>query len=289
MDPRLLVLIASIAFATASPLGKVASAIPAVAVACARTGIAAIVLSFVSRSTLLPSLRALTKKQRAAVALAGSLLAAHFALFLAGLAMTSLAAAVALIALEPLAVVLAAFVVFRVKPTARELVGLVIATLGAIVVGSAAGAGEHRFEGDLLVLGAVVFFGAYVAAARGLKDTMPTLPYAASVYGASSIVLLPVAIVLAVRAPAPSNEALLAVLALALVPTCIGHTLTQLLARRSRPVLVALVSPGETIGSLAIGAFLMRTPPTAPEGIGAVLILAGALLAVRRSSADSDR
>jgi len=294
-DPRLLVLIASLAFATASPLGKLATAIPAVAVACGRTGIAAIVLALLSRATLLSSLQALTKKQRAAVALAGSLLAAHFALFLAGLAATSLAAAVALIALEPLAVVLAAFVFFKIKPTARELVGLVIATLGAFVVGSAAGAGEHRFEGDVLVLGAVVLFGGYVAAARGLKDAMPAMPYAASVYGVSSIVLLPFAIVLAMRAPTPPNDALFAVLGLALIPTLIGHTLTQLLARRARPVLVALVSPGETIGSLAIGAFLMRTPPTQREGIGALFILAGAMLAVTekrsltRPSADSDR
>ena len=73
---------------------------------------------------------------------------------------------------------------------------------------------------------------------------------------------------------------MLAVLALGLVPTLIGHTLVQRVARRAPPVLVALVSPGETVGSLAIGALLMGAPPTVREALGCALVLAGSALAV---------
>jgi len=78
----------------------------------------------------------------------------------------------------PIAVVLAAFFAFGVRPTRREMFGLLVATLGAVVVASGAGSGEHRLAGDLMVLLAVVIYGAYVAAARGLRDVMPPLPYA---------------------------------------------------------------------------------------------------------------
>lgn len=278
----MLVVVASAAFATAGPLGKVAVAVPALVVAAARTGLASAVLFAASPRAVLSAFSTLPTRRRLAVASAGALLGAHFALFLGGLAATSLAAAVALVSLEPLAVVLAAFVAFRIRPTRREIAGLVVATTGAVVVASAAGAGEHRIAGDVMVLASVVLYGAYVAAARGLRDAMPALPYAAVVYGAASLLLAPFAVAAGAAAPSFAAEprALVAIAALALVPTAIGHTLVQAAARRAPPVLVALVAPGETLGSLAIGAALMGAPPTPREAAGAALVLAGATLAV---------
>jgi drug/metabolite transporter (DMT)-like permease len=279
----ILVVVASLAFATSGPLGKTAGTLPSILVASARTGIAAIVLALVDLRGLTTALKALSKKQRLGVLLAGTLLGAHFALFLGGLVATSLAAAVALVALEPIAVVLAAFVAFRLRPTRREMLGLFVSTVGAFVVASSAGVGEHRLSGDLMVLAAVALFGAYVAAARGLRDAMPATPYAASVYGTSSIVLLPIAFLAPTTTAAFNNittQSVLAVLGLALIPTLIGHTLVQRAARHAPPVLVALVCPGETIGALALGAILMGTLPTSREAIGAAIVLCGATLAI---------
>lgn len=275
-----LIVIASIAFATSGPLGKIASTVPAIAVAAMRTGLAAIVLALIDVRGFIAALRGLDRKQRIGVLVAGALLGGHLALFLAGLASTSLAAAVSLVSLEPLAVVLAAFIAFRLRPTRLELAGLLVATAGAFVVASGAGAGEHRLSGDLIVLVAVALFGAYVASARGLRDALPATPYAAAVYGTSALVLLPVAIPLMITAEKPSLEASSAILGLALIPTLVGHTIVQRAAREAPPALVALVCPGETLGAIAIGALFMRTPPTLREGIGAAIVLAGATLAI---------
>jgi drug/metabolite transporter (DMT)-like permease len=271
-------MVAAVAFATSGPLGKTSSSIPAVVVACGRTGIAAFVLALVARGEL-RALATLTNRQRGGIVLAGSLLAAHFVLFLAGLDRTSLAAAVSLVSLEPISVVLAAFVAFRLRPTARELVGLGVATIGALVVGSAAGQGEHRITGDLLVLGAVILYGAYVAIARGLRDALPPLSYAVAVYAVSAVVLLPIALPLA-SATSPARGAVASVVALALVPTALGHSLVQATARHAPPALVAMVAPGETLGSLAIGAFLLGAPPSRTEAIGAALVLAGVVVTI---------
>lgn len=275
-----LIVIASIAFATSGPLGKIAATVPAIAVAAMRTGLAAIVLALIDVRGFIAALRGLDRKQRIGVLVAGALLGGHLALFLAGLASTSLAAAVSLVSLEPLAVVLAAFIAFRLRPTRLELAGLLVATAGAFVVASGAGAGEHRLSGDLIVLVAVALFGAYVASARGLRDALPATPYAAAVYGTSALVLLPVAIPLMIAAEKPSFEASSAILGLALIPTLVGHTIVQRAAREAPPALVALVCPGETLGAIAIGALFMRTPPTLREGIGAAIVLAGATLAI---------
>jgi drug/metabolite transporter (DMT)-like permease len=260
----------------------VAVTIPAAAVASARTGIAALALALVGPAELVRAVRGLAPRHRLGVLLAGVLLGAHFALFLGGLGATSLPAAVALVSLEPLAVVLAAFVAFGIRPSSLELTGLVVATAGAVVVASGAGSGEHRLAGDLMVLGAVALFGAYIAAARGLREALPATPYAAVVYGTASLVLLPFAIPPVLASAAPTPRAIAAVLGLAIVPTLLGHTLLQRAARDAPPVLVALAPPGETVGALLIGAMAMGSPPTPREAAGALLVIVGAGLAIPR-------
>ncbi len=296
-DPRptradaLVILVASLAFATSGPLGKLTPGIPAMTVAGLRTGLAAVVLALVAPRDFLRAIFKLSPRHRLGVLIAGTLLGAHFALFLAGLAATSLPAAVALVSLEPLAVVLAAFLAFRLRPTRRELLGLAFATSGAAIVASSAGIGEHDLRGDLMVLGAVALFGAYVASARGLRDAMPATQYAAAVYATSAIVLLPLSALLWGGSPfgaaVPSTQAIVAVLGLAIIPTLIGHTLVQRAARHAPPVLVALVCPGETVGGLALSAFVMGSLPTLREATGAFVILLGATLAVTGARSDT--
>lgn len=282
-----LVVVAAFAFATSGPLGKVASSIPAATIAALRTGIAAVVLFVFAPRAITASLVALRPKYRLLVALGGAILGVHFALFLGGLARTSLAAAVALVSLEPLSVVLVAFFAFGIRPTRRELFGLVVATGGALVVASGAGSGEHRLEGDLMVLGAVVLYGAYVAAARGARDALPGRAYITAVYAGATLTLLPFALSFGWGESATTSRSLGAVVALAFVPTLVGHSLVQLAARRVPPAIVALVSPGETIGALFIGAW-MGAPPSSKEAVGAVVVLVGATIAILARNTDGN-
>lgn len=281
--PLVLVLGASLAFASAAPLGKVAQAIPAPLVAGTRTLVASLILAAVSARELGAITRGLSRVARLRLLVAGIVFALHLTLFLDGLGRTSLAAAVALVSLQPIAVVAVAFLAFGARPTARELVAVAIATAGALVVGSGAGEGEHSIVGDAMVLGAVVLYGVYVAVARALKDALPAVPAAALLYACTCVVSL---LVLAPLWPAPvatgeiGARAWGAVLLMGFLPTTLGHTLVQVAARRARPSVVALVSPGETIGALALGAALLGTLPSAREGAGALLVVLGATLAI---------
>lgn len=236
-------------------------------------------------------MRALDGIRRARVFLAGALLAAHFALFQWGLDRTSLAAAVSLVSLEPLSVVLSAWLFFRIEPRRVEKIGVLVATAGAVLVGSAAGEGEHDATGDLFVLGAVVLFGLYVSSARSLRTELPAMHYAPLVYAAAGVCLSIVLPFLPVGGgviwPLPTTS-LMAIVALALVPTTIGHTLVQAGARTLSPSLVALVCPGETLGSILISALAFGRMPTAAEAGGGALILAGALIAMLGAPARGD-
>jgi drug/metabolite transporter (DMT)-like permease len=278
------VLVASVAFATSSPLARLARPAHPLIIACGRVAIAALVLGLWDPGGLVASARALSPSDRRKVILSGALLGGHFGLFQWGLDQTSLAAAVALVSLEPLAVVLTAWGIFGIAPRRLEGAGVVVATGGALIVSRGAGEGDHRIFGDLLVLGAVVLFGFYIAAARGLRDALPARHYAPLVYGVAAVVL---ALVLPFAEDGPSarrwpiEAGSLAMIGLiGLVPTVIGHTTIQVAARRLSPSMVALVCPAETLGSLLLGFILLGGAPTWIEATGAGVILLGAGLAI---------
>ncbi|AUX37400.1 MULTISPECIES: DMT family transporter [Sorangium] len=283
----LFVVLASLAFASSGPLARYARPVHPLVVAFGRVALAAVALSLLDLRAIARSAAGLSLRQRAAVLCAGLLLAVHFALFLWGLDRTSIAAALSLISLEPLAVVLCAWAFFRVRPTRAEQAGVLLATAGAVVIASAAGAGEHRLSGDLMVVGAAVLYGLYVSFARALRDALPARSYAALVYASAAVFLaaaLPAAPgALEGVAPPPAHAAV-AIVALALVPTLVGHTAVQAAARRMSPSIIALVSPGETLGGILIGALWLGAIPTATEIAGAAIILAGAIVAIFGSS-----
>jgi drug/metabolite transporter (DMT)-like permease len=280
----LFVLVSGAAFSVASPLARWARPADPLVIAFGRIVVAAIVLVGLRPGAVFAVARALTGRQRATVFLAGALLAVHFACFLWGLDHTSLPAAVSLVSLEPLGVVVCAWALLGVAPSRPEQLGVVLATAGAVVVAQGAGQGEHRLVGDAAVLVAVVIFGLYLTVARALKDALPARSYAALVYTTAALVL---AVMLA-GAPAAFTapawplgaRGVVAIVALGLVPTVIGHTAVQTASRSLPPAVVGLVSPCETLGGIAIGAALMGAVPSAKELCGAAIIVAGSALAI---------
>jgi drug/metabolite transporter (DMT)-like permease len=286
----LFVVLASAAFAVSGPLARYARPVHPLFIAFGRVALAAIALSVLDLRGLARSIARLSLRERAAVLCAGLLLAAHFALFLWGLDRTSVPAALSLISLEPLAVVLCAWGFFGVRPTRSEQVGVLLATAGALLVARGAGAGDHRLSGDIMVVGAAVLYGLYVSFARALRDALPTRSYAALVYASAAAFLaaaLPVAPGALEGVAPPPPHAAVAIVALALVPTLLGHTAIQAAARRMSPAIVALVSPGETLGGILLGALWLGAVPSATEVAGAAVILAGATIAIFGSRASA--
>ncbi|MEZ4294273.1 MAG: DMT family transporter [Polyangiaceae bacterium] len=277
------VLVASAAFSTAGPLARAARPADPLFVAAARVLLAAVLLGLLDVRGVARDVRALPWKVLGKIFLVGALLGAHFALFLCGLDRTSLPAGISLVSLEPLSVVVWAWLLFRERPSRAEQVGVLLATAGAVVVAQGAGQGEHRLFGDLLVVGSVMLFGLYVASARALRDVLPARTYAAVVYACAAVSLLAVMAVL--PAPegttrAPGGMAWLAIAGVALIPTVIGHTAVQTAARSLPPATVALVSPGETLGGIAISLVVLGARPKPLELLGAAIILVGSMVAI---------
>lgn len=280
----LFVLSASIAFATSGVLARVSRPAHPLTAACGRVLIAGAILFALEPLGTLRSLRALSPSAALRVLVAGALLAAHFACYLWGVDATSLPSAIALVSLEPLAVVVAVFLMHGERPTRGEAVGVLVATAGAFVVGRGAGSGDHRLAGDLLIVAAVALYGSYVGVVRGTRDLLPARHGAATIYLVAAM-LLGVALVLvppragSVRWPLPLHSAM-AIAGLAFIPTLFGHTAVQTAARLLSPSIVALVSPGETAFGIVLAAIALGARPSAIELLGGAIIVLGATIAI---------
>jgi drug/metabolite transporter (DMT)-like permease len=276
----LLVAGAGAAFATSGPLSRYAGPVHPLVIVCGRVGLAALALVGFRPRGVLAALRSLAPSQRLGVAAAGLLLAAHFFLFVWGLQRTSLPAAVTLVSLEPLSVVVVAWLLQGIRPAPVEQLGVLLATVGAVVVARGSGSGEHRLEGDLLVVAAVFLYGLYIAAARAFRGALSSDQYASLVYSAAALASALALAALPGAASLPPPHALIAIAGLALIPTLVGHTAVQGAAQILSPSIVALVSPAETLGSLAIGALWLHAIPTSTEVLGAIIIVAGVTTAI---------
>lgn len=276
------VALASAAFAVSSPIARFARPAHALFVAFGRVALASLILFALDAPGVIRHFRNLNRATRLRIFICGALLGAHFALFQAGLDATSLPAAVSLVSLEPVGVVFAALVFFRELPSRREQVGVVLATIGAAVIAFAAGSGEHKLAGDLLVLGSVALFGFYVAAARSIKDALPPQHAGSMIYAVAAFVILLVLPYAGAFSNIPElpMRSFLAIAGIAIIPTIIGHTSVQAAARWLPPAIVSLVSPGETLGGLLVAAIFLHEIPKPQECVGAALILSGVLFAI---------
>lgn len=292
----LVIVVAAAAFALSSPASVVAlKALSISSVVALRCLIAFFALALIVRGELKRAWSELDSKSRGLVIAAGVAFCLHLIFFVAGLDHTSYAAAVILVALEPIAVIGAGAFVYGARPTLGQSIGILFTICGAVATAfnSAAPSGSgaealHHLSGDLFIVAAVVLYGAYYSLTRALGSSAHPrrdLALSAMVY---AIALMLALIVVAfeamlgspiVRASVVDVPALtLALLTLGLVPTLIGHTLVQRAARTVAPALVGLVSPGETFGSLMIGVLALGAWPTMPEAVGAGLILGGSVI-----------
>jgi drug/metabolite transporter (DMT)-like permease len=276
------VALASTAFAVSSPIARLARPAHPLFVAFGRVALASLVLFALDMVGTWRHLRDISGPVRLRIFICGALLGAHFALFQAGLDATSIPAAVSLVSLEPVGVVFAALIFFREMPSRREQIGVVLATGGAAVIAFAAGTGEHKLVGDLLVLGSVALFGFYVAAARAIKNALPPQHAGSMIYAVAALMILlvlPYAGAFHNVSELPPRS-FLAIAGIAFIPTIIGHTSVQAAARTLPPAIVSLVSPGETLGGLLVAAIFLHEIPKPQELVGAALILSGVLFAI---------
>ncbi len=223
---------------------------------------------------------------------AGVMLAIHFWAWNSSVAMTSIAASVVLVNMQPVMVALLSVVWLREPPSSRQWAGIAAAILGALVVAfpalatSSDSVSARALAGDLLALAGAATGACYFVAGRRLRATLDLWPYVGLVYGVCFVVLCGFAA--AVHAPildqAPRELEIFA--GLAVGPMLLGHTGFNWALRYMPAYVVNLALLGEPVGAtlLAVAMPGIREMPSAATIAGGALVLTGVYVAARRGS-----
>ena len=232
---------------------------------------------------------------------AGAMLALHFWSWNASLSYTTIAASVVLVNLQPAIGAIGSVLLLKEKTTRRQVVGMLVGMLGALVVTAPAIMAVNAVSattaahpapafwllptamfGDLLAVIGAITAALYYLAGRQLRATLDLVPYVALVYGWCTLALFGLAFVR--QEPlwgwgAP-DWAIFA--GLAAGPMLLGHTGMNWALRHLPAHVVNLTVLGEPVGA-AVLAMLIPAIGERPDGwtiAGGALILGGAIWAL---------
>lgn len=214
--------------------------------------------------------------------LAGAFLGVHYALWFASLARTTIASSTVLVTLHPLFVVPASYFLRNERFGPRSLLGAALALAGAAAVGwGDLGLGKESLAGDLLAVAAALAVAVHFMIGAELRKEMPVGIFAATSYGAGALVLFALAAFTSREAlwPRPAEEWAI-YLALALLPTFVGHTLFTWALKFTSPAVVSVSILGEPVGASLLALLFFDEAPRMGQLLGGAFVLCGVYLFV---------
>jgi drug/metabolite transporter (DMT)-like permease len=277
--------VAVLAISSSAPLIAYAAA-PALAIAFWRNAFSATVLAPVVGATRGRELSRLGARGIVACVLAGIALAGHFGTWVPSAKYTTIAAATALGATQPVWQGLIALV------QGRRLPGLVWTGIGVAVAGAIAatgadfGASPRAFTGDLLALVGGMMAAVYIAIGERARATTSTTTYTAICYGACALVLLAVCLAFGVPLGRYPATTWLAIAGLTIGPQLLGHSMFNYALHRVSATTIAVLVLLEVPGAALLGWLWLGQVPRPDElpGLGLLLVGVGIVVAGSRAS-----
>ena len=274
--------VAVVAISTSGPL-VVAIAAPALAIAFWRCALGAGATGVWVMARQRGELLRLHGRELRVTALAGLLLAAHFATWLPSLRYTSVASSTALVATQPVWAALLARLGGRQVP-GRVWLGISVSLLGIIVLtGIDASIDRSVLFGDLLALAGGMLAAAYVTVGEAARATVSTSVYTLTAYAVSAGALLVVCVVGRQNLVGYSLHDWALIVMLTAGAQLLGHTLINRALRTTSATVTSLAILFEMPGAIIIAAlFVGQSPPLSV--IPAVVLLFLGLIVVISSS-----
>jgi drug/metabolite transporter (DMT)-like permease len=256
---------------------------PALAVAFNRIFLASVVVAPFAAPSLVRAWPGLTRRRRLVLLASGISLGVHFATWIASLSYTSVAASVLLVNTAPLFTLFFSWWFLGERATKAVLIAMAVALTGAalIAAGDWGDGGTASLKGDALAVAGAVTLSLYHVIGRGLRDALPLTAYVLGVWSTAAATLAVLAATARVPVFGYPPRTFALFLALAVVPTVVGHGLVNRSLRHIPAPTVGLFLLGEPIAASILAYAVFGETPGALTLAGGVLVLAALALVVR--------
>ncbi|GMR11184.1 MAG: DMT family transporter [Anaerolineae bacterium] len=266
-----------------------------------RLAIATLLLSPILLFRYRGEVRSLARSDTRLSLVAGIFLALHLGTWIASLEYTSVASSVVLVQTAPLMVAALSPLLLREQISRRLVVGLLIATVGSVIVGISDACGlegclqlDELFRGtailgDLLALAGAAAAAGYVIAGRRVRRSVSLVPYIGIAYGAAAVMLIVAALFEGAPLFGFEPTTYLWLVLLAVFPQLIAHTSYNWALGYVAAAVVSLVLLSEPVAAGVLALLILNETPTTMRLVGGVLILIGiGLGTVQAKSAASE-
>ena len=265
-----------VAVSTSAPLIREIEA-PALAIAAWRNLLAAAAIAILVGASrpLRRAAAGLTERERRMVALAGLLLAGHFATWVPSVNRTTVASSVALVCTQPVWTALLSGA--RGEPVGRRAwLGIGLALAGVVVLtGVDVAVDADALVGDVLALAGGMLAAGYVTVGAEVRRTVPNAVYTLGCYGLAGLVVGALAVGSgdAVVGYGARSWALLA--ALTVGPQLLGHSVFNRVLPAVGATVVSVAVLLEVVGASLLAWWWSGEVPPAAAVPAAALLLAG--------------
>jgi drug/metabolite transporter (DMT)-like permease len=256
--------------------------VPPLAIAFYRMAMATALLAPVAVALKRKEMFAFKGRELALLALGGLFLALHFGAWISSLKYIPIATSVVLVNSHPLFMVVASFLFLGQKPSRRSLVGTLVGLLGMMMISKDGFSNaEFALKGDLLaILGALAVVGYFIIGSK-VRTRVSLLAYVTPLYATCSLFLFVWTLATGDRLYPYSPTVWAYFLALAIVPTILGHTVFNWAIKHVSPSTISLVFLGEPIGASILAYLIFGQRPPVATFLGGALILSGIYLTMQ--------
>jgi drug/metabolite transporter (DMT)-like permease len=219
----------------------------------------------------------------------GCILAAHFALWITSLDLTSVASSVILVTAHPLLVGPVSHFFFKEKLSGINAVGIIVSVIGVIILvygNYGFDVGLDTIEGNILAILGGVGAGLYILGGRKMRKSVSIYSYAFVVYAVGTVALFIVCFIFKAPVINLSLRDYGIIFLMAVVAGIFGHTLYNWSLKHVRASLASVVLLGEPIGSslLAFSLPWIQQIPSYYTIIGGAIILFGIYLTAKKAT-----
>ncbi len=230
-------------------------------------------------------LRFLKTSDLLGMATSGLFLAGHFYLWISSLEFAPVAVSVVLVSVHPLIVALAGHFLLSDRIPRGFFISITLVLIGtaAIAAESISGfaEGSTELKGALMALGGACMMAGYLLVGRRLRQTLSTTIYASGTYGFAALLLGIASALTGIPLTGYPRIEYLLFVALAIIPTLLGHTVFNWALKKVRAALVSLLYLGEPLGATLLAFIILRELPTPFQAIGGIIILFGLYLVIK--------
>ncbi|MGJ9459413.1 DMT family transporter [Oceanobacillus sp. CF4.6] len=284
-NPYSAVIIGVIAVSTSAILVKLAPGAPAAIIANYRLLFAVLIMLPIVLLKYRHEFRFISRKNWILSILAGVFLALHFILWFESLNYTSVASSVVLVTMQPIFAFIGAYLFFQEKFSYGTIISMLIALFGSLIIGVGDfQLGGMALFGDILALLGAIAVTFYFLSGQSVRKHLSLMTYTFVVYGVSSITLIIYNLVLQNPFFGYPTDHWWIFLALAIVPTFLGHTLFNWSLKWLSASTISMGIVFEPIGASILAYFILGESLTWSQLLGGTIVIFGLFLFIMSTS-----